>query len=411
MFGRVKGSFQLLFWIVMLSAVAVRVVWMLLVPVDPVSDSHAYDVFARNIALHDNYGWTPTEQSAYWPVGTSAIYGGLYKVFGISYIPISIVNLIAGLAIIVLTMLLARNWFGEQTALFAGVLLAFWPGQIMFTTIMASELMFTALMLASLLTLEADEYGVRHSLIAGGLIAVAVYLRPIALLFPFLFALALWNRLHSLRLTSIHFLVILIFLSVAIAPWSLRNTKLYGEFTLMSTNAGAVLWMGNNPDTTGAYQPLPTDVNGLGEYEREKFLKQRAINHIKSNPVGFLFRAAKKAVRLYECDTIGVHWNVNSLTRLVGDTGVFIAKLISQVFWVCALILCLYGITLMLRESGPALLVHPAMLIPLYITGIHAVFIFQDRYHYPAVPFIAIFAGITLGRLFKKNDEQLGETD
>ena len=57
---------------VLTTALVLRVAWGILVPVVPVADSNAYDVFARVLTEHGVYGWTPGEPSAYWPVGTSA---------------------------------------------------------------------------------------------------------------------------------------------------------------------------------------------------------------------------------------------------------------------------------------------------------------------------------------------------
>ena len=54
-----------------------RLIWALLIPVEPVSDSAAYDMLARNIAEHGVFGFRPDEPSAYWAVGAS----GLAKVW------------------------------------------------------------------------------------------------------------------------------------------------------------------------------------------------------------------------------------------------------------------------------------------------------------------------------------------
>lgn len=55
-------------------ALILRVVWGIAVPVVPVSDSNAYDLFAQNIALGHGFAWKPGELTAYWAVGTSAFY-------------------------------------------------------------------------------------------------------------------------------------------------------------------------------------------------------------------------------------------------------------------------------------------------------------------------------------------------
>ena len=46
-------------------ALALRLIWVLLIPVDPVSDAAAYEIFARNLAEHGVFGFTPDEPGAY----------------------------------------------------------------------------------------------------------------------------------------------------------------------------------------------------------------------------------------------------------------------------------------------------------------------------------------------------------
>jgi hypothetical protein len=74
-------------FVVLAIAFLLRLGWAMLIPVAPVSDSAAYDAFAQTLALHGVYGWTPDQPSAFWPIGTSAIYDALYALFGHSYTP------------------------------------------------------------------------------------------------------------------------------------------------------------------------------------------------------------------------------------------------------------------------------------------------------------------------------------
>jgi hypothetical protein len=72
-------------------------------------------------------------------------------------------------------------------------------------------------------------------------------------------------------------------------------------------------------------------------------------------------------------------------------------------FWIAVLLFAVAGVLVGLRRSGWRLLLHPATMIWLYFTAIHAVTIAtQDRFHFPSNPFIAMHAGAALLVLGKR---------
>ena len=141
---------------VVLLALALRAGWALMVPPVPLSDCVAYDLLARSMVEGHGYGFAPGELSAYWPVGTSAVFALLYTIFGVGYGPIVVMNVAVGVATVWLTMTLARGWFGDRAGLMAGLLTAVWPGQVEFTTLLASELLFNVCVLAALYAESRD---------------------------------------------------------------------------------------------------------------------------------------------------------------------------------------------------------------------------------------------------------------
>src|SRR5690348_1648163 len=192
-------------WIaIIVAGFVVRAVWALLIPMHPISDSSAYDELAWNLASKGVYAWNTGEYTAYWPVGTPFFYSLPFRLFGHDYAPIAVLNVLIGTATIPLIMGLAQRWVSTGAALAAGALFALWPMQIEFSSILASELLFNLLVLAALwLTLEARFASMLvRAIVVGLVLAAASYVRVQALLFPFLFALALiwrhrtrWNQL------------------------------------------------------------------------------------------------------------------------------------------------------------------------------------------------------------------------
>jgi 4-amino-4-deoxy-L-arabinose transferase-like glycosyltransferase len=392
-------------WIILLG-LFLRVLWAIAVPVDPVSDSYAYDTFARNLATGQGYGWKNNEPTAYWPVGTSAVYAIFYWILGHTYWPIVVFNLLLAVISIGGCIYLAELWFNRQIAIVTGLLLALWPSQIQFTTVLASELLFNALIVVALALWFSENLSLRSRVIWVGIVlAAASYVRPIALLMPILFLLWRYIKTQELFKTVTATLVMLVLMAGLIAPWSIRNTLEFGQFVTISTNGGANLWMGNNPASTGGYMDLPSEVNGMNEAQRDKYLKALATAHIKEKPLLFVFRTIKRTIDTHSRESIGVAWNEKGLIARYGNWILTPLKVINQIYWMAMLGLGLIGIVLMGHQYGwLTMLTSPMVLLWGYFAAVHAVIVAQDRYHFPSIPMIAILAASTVVYWFNRND-------
>lgn len=395
---------------VLLGGAAIRILWALLVPVHPVSDSAAYDQLARNLAFQGTYQWDSGDLTAYWPVGTSFAYSLLYRLFGHVYWPAAVFNVAIGIASLALIMALARRWLGDRPALTAGILYAFWPSQIQFTTVLAAELMFNFLVLAALwLGLELRRGVVPRAILAGVLLAGAAYVRPQALLLPGLVALFLiWRERpqplkKALVRAALFAVTAWLTVAVCIAPWAARNTSVFGQPVLISTNGGPVTWMGNNPATDGMYTELPTDIARMNEAVRAKILGDEARDYILAKPIAFVWRCIVKLVRTHERETIGVHWNIDGLTPLIGEGGVTPLKAASTLYWIAVLLLAVGGLVLVARRERWWTLLNPTVAIWAYFAAVHAVTLAQDRYHFPSIPYIAMLAALVAARWWPRS--------
>ncbi|MCR9140600.1 MAG: glycosyltransferase family 39 protein, partial [Alphaproteobacteria bacterium] len=318
-----------------------RIIWALYVPVEPVSDSKAYATFALNIWQHGVYGWTPDEPTAYWAVGTSALTAASFFLLGNTFVGVVFLNLLTGLAILVLTWGLGVRFFGERSAFWAVVLVAFWPNMIFFTSILSSELYFMALTMGGLFFWSNTAGRPWLNLLLAALIwGLACYIRPVILLFPVAMVIAALSQGWQATLfAAIKAAVCVILIILIVSPWTARNETVIGKAYLVSSNFGTNLWMGNNPESDGGYTPLPSEVSGMSEVEREEYLGQKAKDYILENPRRFAITVGKRLIDLHSRETIGVVWNQAALVRYVGDTGVFLLKLVASGYWVL-LVLC-----------------------------------------------------------------------
>lgn len=388
----------MLWGIVALGAV-LRIAWALYMPVNPVSDSMAYHTFATNIAEHGVYGWQPDNPGAYWPVGTSAIIAAIYMLFGPGFGPVVVFNILVGTAVIVQIFWLARHWFDTTAGLFAALIIAVWPSLVMYVSILASEVIFIFLVLGGLIAFERKWRSIWIGILLAGLIwTAAAYVRPVALLVPLVFGAArLLRGRESLLPLLLRVGVIYVMMMALIAPWSARNEAVFGERVMISTNFGPVFWMGNNPDTTGAYQSLPEWTRQVSETERASRLKAEAFDYVAAEPGAFVLRTVQKFAQMHARETIAVAWNAQGIVERVGTTGREIFKAVTSGYWFGVLIAAVFGLWLLWRSSGLwQMMIHPAFLGWMYFTWVHAIIIQGDRYHFPAIPFVAVLAALAL---------------
>jgi hypothetical protein len=181
----------------------------------------------------------------------------------------------------------------------------------------------------------------------------------------------------------------------------MRNAEVIGKAYLVSSNFGPNLWMGNNPDSTGEYMPLPAEVQGMSEVEREEYLSQLAKDYIRDYPERFAVAVVKRIIILHGRETIGVVWNETVLLPYVGDLGVFALKLVASAYWVLLVLGALAGLALRFGQDRFAALFHPVFGGWAYFTAVHAIIVSGDRYHMPSVPFVVMLAGVAVASALK----------
>jgi 4-amino-4-deoxy-L-arabinose transferase-like glycosyltransferase len=396
-----KRDFRAWFWIILAVGFVLRVAWVLAVPVHPVSDSSAYDQLAWSIASRGTYAWKNGDLTAYWPVGAAFAYSIPYRLFGQHYAPLAALNVIAGTLSLALIMVLARRWTSSAAALAAGLVYAVWPSQIEFSSVLASELLFNLLLLLSLwagFVAPIRSWAIK-GLVAGIFLAGAAYVRPTALPLVILLAAGLyWSRRTDWRQVALFSAAALVAMAICITPWTLRNDRVLGAPVLISTNGPPNMWMGNNPDATGAYMALPNDVSGMSEVERSRLLGSRARAFVAEHPARALGLFVRKLVISHDRETIGITWNEESLGPALGGRAVQAAKLVSTAYWLLVLMLAGAGAAIVLVRERWRGLIHPALLAWAYFALVHAATVGADRYHFPSIPFIAILAGVAIAR-------------
>jgi hypothetical protein len=382
-------------WQAMLVGLALRVVWALAIPVVPISDSYMYDAFAKSIAGGKGYAFEAGNLTAYWPVGTSAVYAVFYWLFGHSHTPIVVFNVVLGVALIWLTWQIAARVFAfnQRIADIAAWLVALWPLLIQYTTVLASELLFTVLLLASLWAwMQRHWPSVARHIVWAALMAGAMYVRPTVLpLFVVLPLLDAWRDRQLMGAVK-GWLIALVVGVVLIGPWAARNNALFGKPVLVSTNFGVNFWMGNNPKSNGGYMDPLQDVQG-NEVQADQFYRKLAWQFIREEPLHALKLVGSRIRLTFDRESIGIVWNEKGFVQRGWQALVLPIKAASALYWWAMLGAGLLGLAWAVRARRISLQ-EPLWWTSALMVVVPVLTVGQDRYHVPLNPMLAMLAAV-----------------
>ena len=246
--------------VILILAAALRVAWILYCDTVPVFDFLKYHLGAVSLAGGDGYRLYGN-YTAFEPIGLGAWLAALYRLFGADIFVAKVANVVLNLGIILLTWMLGNRFFGRTAGLLAAGLVAISPRNIVYTSVVSTENLFTFLLLLGAVLMTSREFRGKYVLlgITGAFLA---FTKPFMLLFPGLVFLVRliydWSEFRDfggafregLRKMVFTFLV----MAVVIAPWTYRNWQVFGKFIPISTNGGITLYLNNNDYAKGHWQ-------------------------------------------------------------------------------------------------------------------------------------------------------------
>jgi len=392
-------------WLVVLFLIPRALV--LLVPVTYGSDAGWYFSRAVGLAAGEGYaeGGVPT---AFWPPGWPLVLGMAFKVFGASVVTVKALNFLAAALGGWLTYDLGRRIFDSEVAGRAAVLLlAIYPNHIGYVPVALTEVFYTTLLLGACWLLIVVQ-GAWRFVAAGLVLGLASLVKAQSLaVVPLVFFVA-WvagpRTARRFALAVVQAASVIVVAALVIAPWSLRNHGIFGEFVPISTNGGLTLLSGNNPSARGDHTPddplvtsIPRTVATQLQVDREA--RARAWRWIGDNPAGFVLLIPKKVFRLWAPDGESEWEDQRGFTPYNEYQLLFrVVRAINQIYYVGLILGFLYGGFLL--ASGRARVGDARLgwwLLPyamaLYPTMVAMLFSGQSRFHFPVMPFIAMVCG------------------
>lgn len=390
---------------VFLAALLVRVLYLLEFrrsPFFPVllGDSQSYDQWAQRLAAGDWIGKVVFYQSPLYPY----LLGVLYEIVGRDLVVARLLQGLAGAAGCALIAFAATRVFGARAGLVSGLLLAVYAPAIFYDSLIQKTSLDFLLSsaLVCLIAVPVETFSNRRywsiGLVTGALCLNrenAMFLVPLVLLWA-------WRREPSRRQPV---LWLLFGFGLVIAPVTARNWAVGRELVVTTSQFGPNLYIGNNPEANGYYQPLlpgrgspefeQRDAIALAEKDAGRALnhtevshywQRRAWNWMKENPGRWLELTGRRfllfwnALEVMDTEDLGTHAGHSAVLR--GTRFAFHFGLLAPLALVG-----LWAFRSRWREFG----------IFLGILGVYtlsvALFFVIGRYRYPLVPILALFAG------------------
>jgi len=399
---------------VLVAALALRVLWLTRVHPNPNDGRFDDTVWYWNTARYivEGHGYISPYSGAttlLWPPGYPGFLAGVFKLFGSGENQAYAANVALALATIVLMYVFVRLLFGAGVALGASLVLAVWPAQIQFTSLVLSEILFTALFAAALLLtvwMPRARRGRWIWVIAlAGAIAAAALTRGQGLLFVPL-AILWWALCRGAWRDWWRWsLVLIVATAIFMTPWAVRNEIVSGSFTPVAANFGPDLWLGNHPGASGnmstKYLPPPDLSPGLRPAEREVAASNRsrdaALKYMRTHPVAEVKLAGKKLRWLYASDATGLDWNSGyGTSEQFSPTMDEWLRRGTNAYWFFVLMLAGAGVVAGLRRHRRETLFLGA--IVLAWTAAHLVFFGEPRFHFSLSVVFAPLAALAVAR-------------
>ena len=386
--------------VVVLLAVGLRIAWVAYVNIDPNDGRFDDSVFYHNVGhllalgvgYDDPYARGPTAQ---WPPAYPAALAVLYKLFGWHLLLAKGLNIIFAGITVALTYIIARRIFDRRVANSGALILAFFPGQIFFSTLVYAEAMFSmvfmlVLLLALVWTVQRSEARWWQVLLIGSLIGLAGMVRVEGVLLAFVL-MALWAvTVRPWRTVARYAVLVALGATLALTPWTVRNWVQLDQFIPLRANASGAITRALDPDAVA-----PAIRTGNSKLSLADGLEYQ-ITHPWEIPA----IAGRKIVRFYRNDSDGVRLILNNRAPLDADDQPLTPDeqrrwrgLADRYFFAAgAAAVVAMAWSLIRRQGSHLVLIFAALgwtLLFGFITP-------ASRFHYPLGPIIAILAGAFL---------------
>jgi 4-amino-4-deoxy-L-arabinose transferase-like glycosyltransferase len=371
------------------------------VPVQQHSDELWYYHEAVSLAAGRGYSENGV-LTAYWPVGWPGFLSLIFWLVGPSPFIGQLVNWLCSAAIFLLTLRLGATLFKDELVGRLSVwILTICPNQIAYVPILGTEVFYAALLLLAIDLLIAE--GGQWRLAASGVtFGIATLTKAQTLLLP-VTLFAAWWIVSGFERRSFYqagrAIIVYAAMAAVILPWTARNYRAFGEIVPISTNGGLTLLTGNNPSAQGDFTPNDPLVkkvpHGVAQQVAADHLATSlALTWISRHPGAAIALIPKKIWRLWAPDG-EAEWSYQAGYKGYDQHWIIFRtmRIINQLYYAALILLTVLSVFYWLRGADvPSPGWWTGYVLILYTTGISIIFSGQSRFHFPLIPWIAMYA-------------------
>ncbi|MEX1254935.1 MAG: glycosyltransferase family 39 protein [Dehalococcoidia bacterium] len=382
-------------WLValFLLAFALRAAWVVSVNPDPLP-RYPYDpAFYYNAALGladgEGYRDVDDQQTNLLPPGYPLVLAGSYLLFGDDLLVGKLMNAFFGAATVVLVYALATRVADRRVGLVAAGIMALFPGQIFFTTVLMTETFFVALTVLFLLLVlisTVERQPANWELLAlGELVGFMALVRAEAMLLVLALAV-LWMVLTaSWRDLGRYMAVFLIGVLPLLLVWSVRNYTELGDVEVRS-GGGTALAMGLSPNFDE--QLAGTFVGGTAPPLSDTF------RHYGTHPQDIALVPLQKLSYLFGGENDVFTWIQWHVPRPLSPGAAARWSDLVNGYYYAVGVLAALGIAAWLAAPNRARMTVLWLLAAW--SGFYLIFVPQERYHFPVIPLLSVAAAFAL---------------
>jgi hypothetical protein len=448
---KLKIIIESIFVIAVLVAGAGLRIWVIQnMPIVPTSDYKTYydvaTLLSQGNLIKDGVGLCNYISEFPHVIGYPYILSKVFGIFGVSVSVGLYFNMAISLISIFLAYRIARLICGKVGGLIALTLVAFWPSQILYINHLASEPVFTCMVLLSIwLAVYLFKYPFANgkasvclllNLVLGVSLAIGGAIRPMSIILLIAIIICIFPSKIKLNKDKdsvgliesgmskgwIRVLVIIIsyILFLQIVSGAITRT-IDRELPGSSVSFGYNLLVGLNIDSKGAWNEqdakllndkfLETD----SAAEALKSARKEALKRIQKDPIGIANLLLEKYTLLWKNDDYAAYWNLLSMQQqntLTPERKALFGHLVlwnNLYYLLCVLFSTLAGIALWFRKKVGA--EHILILLFIGTAILHMILESQNRYHYDILPLFAILTAVGSTEIYRYFTKKPGITN
>lgn len=379
----VKGRYVLA--LIFLLAFIVRLMVVLQGDDIPAGDAYVYDRLAVSISQGNGYVDNNGSPHSLYPPFYPFFLSIIYRFFGHSYFAVKVIQSIIGAFSCVLIYLIGKKAIGAAVGGIAAFISIFYPPFVKSAGLLLTELIFTFLLclIVFYLLKIRQNLKLKNCIILGFLLGIAALTKSVMILFPFFtMAVFVYSRERHFLDRLKGSVAMLLFFSLSITPWIVRNYDVYHSFVPISAESGLGLYSSYCPGGGGTFgfiaspdDPVVVEANRISSpVLRSRFFIKKTFEFIVNNPRKILELELKKILYLwapFDWEITGGRW--------------------FNFLYVAMLPFFILGFFIRARDFRKDL---PLFLPIIYFQIMTLIFYGSPRFRLPIEPYLFILAGV-----------------